>query len=251
MTYRILLTVISSLFALIVSAQVTIGSDKEPVRAALLDLKTQLPGADYETSGEGGGGLVLPRVKLTNNTTLDPFIDSALDTEWNHSDNNVVTKLKRSHTGLMVYNLNDNPKASNENERFVIGIYVWDGAKWELTRGGGTAGTDQKFFYMPSINLELSDNPSTVIKCDLYTAYEKQFTGLTNASFISNNPTLAGVPLYTRSELDYVVTAYDGSVIRIISIEDTDPLTRGTLSYNALESSAPAGSFINIVFVIK
>lgn len=48
------------------------------------------------------GGLVLPRVKLTNRKTLDLFIISSSDTEWNNVDVNIVKKLKDDHIGLIL-----------------------------------------------------------------------------------------------------------------------------------------------------
>ncbi len=90
MTKRLFLTAICSLVLLNLSAQVTIGSDQAPVRAALLDLKDKNANAQNITSESGG--LVLPRVKLTNRETLDPFIISSSDTEWNNVDVNIVKK---------------------------------------------------------------------------------------------------------------------------------------------------------------
>jgi hypothetical protein len=99
------------------NAQVTIGADATPSKAALLELKTQAPDADNVTSTKGG--LVLPRVKLVNPATLEPFIStSGLD--W-------TDETKTLHTGLLVYNL-------TVNADFSKGIYLWDGIQWVVYR---------------------------------------------------------------------------------------------------------------------
>lgn len=101
-------------------AQVTIGTGEPPAKGALLELKDNNPDKDNITSKTGG--LVLPRVKLENNKTLEPFI-KLNDNEWSTSQ---INETKRIHTGLMVYNLN------TENN-FQQGIYVWDGNQWMLS----------------------------------------------------------------------------------------------------------------------
>jgi hypothetical protein len=99
-------------------AQVTIGSGEQPAKGALLDIKEQAAGADNVTATSGG--LVLPRVKLENLTTMEPFIP-ANDPGWT---NNAQTRIKELHPGLMVYNL-------AANATFKPGIYIWDGARWQ------------------------------------------------------------------------------------------------------------------------
>lgn len=95
----------------IVYSQVTIGSNNKPAEGAILDLKQQSADADYITATKGG--LVLPRVKLANTTTLQPFIASATLTE------------NTLHQGLVVYNLTSDPLKNLQP-----GIYQWDGSKW-------------------------------------------------------------------------------------------------------------------------
>jgi len=249
MIQRLFLTAICSLFLLNLSAQGTIGSGEKPVRAALLDLKGQNPDSENITSSTGG--LVLPRVKLTGRTTLDPFIDSGTDPEWKSADVNVVKKLKDDHTGLMVYNLSvSDPGETDENLIFEQGIYVWNGTQWNMHKAGETRSVAEKeFFYMPSFNLPLSGDPNLVLKFDLYEEYEKQFTQAGNSSFVSSDPSMTAIPKFGRDKLEYVVTAYDGTVIKEVKI-DPSGATKGTLRYKCVSASAPASSFINIVFVI-
>ena len=87
-------------FFIKLSAQVTIGSDQVPAKAALLDLKSQPADANNVTSKTGGLGL--PRVQLKSKSTLEPFIPN----DDNFQSN--VDKIKDLHIGLTVYNLTNN-----------------------------------------------------------------------------------------------------------------------------------------------
>lgn len=110
----ILSLIFATTFTIAMQAQVTIGSDKTPNKAALLDIKDQ--DADANNITAKTGGLVLPRVSLVSLTTLQPFIASATADEM------------KFHTGLMVYNL-------NATSPFAQGIYTWSGTKWILASG--------------------------------------------------------------------------------------------------------------------
>jgi hypothetical protein len=91
-------------------AQITIGSIEDPAIGALLDLKDQLPNAENVTSTTGG--LLLPRVKLSNpnDFSLIPNLEQGK---------------KKDYTGLLVYNLKIDGTLSLEK-----GIYQWDGERW-------------------------------------------------------------------------------------------------------------------------
>jgi len=103
-----------------ICAQVTIGSNTPPQKAALLQIK------DQEAISDGGitsstGGFLLPRVNLTLRTELHPFYTSgATDYTGVARD-----KAKLDHIGLIVYNLNP-----VEEENLETGVYKWDGTKW-------------------------------------------------------------------------------------------------------------------------
>jgi hypothetical protein len=95
-------------------AQVTIGIDEAPAEGALLQLK------DIKDAISNGGknadkGLLMPRVRLVNNTQLDPMFPNA--TEGN----------KKEHAGLIVYNLTE-----DESKFLKKGIMVWNGQEWNL-----------------------------------------------------------------------------------------------------------------------
>jgi hypothetical protein len=105
----------------ILKSQVTIGSTNDPVKGALLDLKTKDADAGTNETVEGNqnGGVVLPRVKLVNGSTLEPFIA----TDSNDWDPTNQEQTKKAHIGMMVYNLTDTGD-------FSPGTYVWNGAQW-------------------------------------------------------------------------------------------------------------------------
>ncbi|NDV97290.1 hypothetical protein D0T84_20640 [Dysgonomonas sp. 521] len=129
--WRLLLATIAFLLcSSFAGAQVTVGSNITPTRAALLDLKARqttgkLPSVTDDantTVAEGDGGLLLPRVELENLTTLDPFIQSG-DADYNN------TQLKLRLAGLMVYNIKEQSH-TDPNKILRSGVYVWDGEKW-------------------------------------------------------------------------------------------------------------------------
>ncbi|SBW01243.1 FISUMP domain-containing protein [uncultured Dysgonomonas sp.] len=104
-----------------VSAQVTIGSDKDPNLGALLDLKED-ESTNIKTASRGLG---LPRVTLTsltlpdNETSLASTIERASGT-WD----------PQTHTGLIVYHLGGELKHCSPIN-IKDGPYVWNGEKWD------------------------------------------------------------------------------------------------------------------------
>jgi hypothetical protein len=109
-----LLTLLLSFSAVFyATSQVTIGTIEQPLEGTLLDLK--------ESTVLNGGansqkGLMLPRVTLTNLTSLSPILSGG-------NENNPT--LKPNYTGLIVYNV-------STTTPFVKGLYSWDGTKWNL-----------------------------------------------------------------------------------------------------------------------
>lgn len=98
-------------------SQVTIGLGEAPERVALLQLKDQSSDSSYVTATKGG--LLLPRVRLLNINTLEPFM-SPSDTEYD--------KEKKLSMGLVVYNINE-----SLDDNLHTGVYYWSGEKWELS----------------------------------------------------------------------------------------------------------------------
>ena len=224
------------------SAQVTIGGNLPPAQAAILDLKDKDSNPTSTTDDNNitseKGGLILPRVKLVNQNTLEPFIDTN-SSDWTNS---VSNKIKEKHAGLLVYNL----YVDSDENGFKQGIYEWDGAKWRLVLSTSKSATAQNFFYMPSFNLALQTiaNNQTY---NLYDEYKTQFTKSGNSNFVSSNVALNQVPaLYNPTELDYIVTDYDNSSIKINSIDQN-----GVMNYDVLSINPSLNSYINIIFVVK
>ncbi|MBK5722755.1 hypothetical protein JGH11_17940 [Dysgonomonas sp. Marseille-P4677] len=110
---RLLFLFISFFYVLNTYAQVTIGSNLEPQKGALLQLK------ETDESVNSNKGLLLPRVNLEG--VFDPKIGGVTD----------FTSSKDDHTGLWVYNLYDNTAiVTNPEEYLCAGPYVWNGGKW-------------------------------------------------------------------------------------------------------------------------
>ncbi|MDR2951030.1 MAG: hypothetical protein LBV71_17730 [Prevotella sp.] len=230
-------------------AQVTVGSNNPPAKAALLEIKNIEPNdpasptdANNITVNDKGGGLGLPRVKLVNINTLQPFIPTG--TDWTNN----TDKVKEKHAGLMVYNIYVSPDGEDADKTFSQGIYVWDGAKWKKMMDG----TAQRYFYMPSFTIKLveNNNPQT---CDLYAEYKKQFTNdSNNPLFVSSNASLTRIPspekqrLYAKDELDYAITYYDTNIINNVSIDED-----GVMTYDVVSVNTNSNSFVNIVFIVK
>lgn len=98
-------------------AQVTIGMSEKPAKTALLQLKDQTSDASNVTSKKGG--LLLPRVRLVNLKTLEPFMSPSVA---NYAEE------KKLSTGLLVYNVNEQP-----TDNIHPGVYCWDGEEWKIS----------------------------------------------------------------------------------------------------------------------
>lgn len=95
-----------SLF-LTVDAQITMGSLAPPASGSLLDLKENKDGTATK-------GLLLPRVSLTNKNELYPMFENGYDIDE-----------KSKHTGLLVYNVNNDACVNIHS-----GAHIWDGTSW-------------------------------------------------------------------------------------------------------------------------
>lgn len=128
------------------------------------------------------------------------------------------------------------------------GYYYFDGTIWRRL----SYNTEQ--IYLPSFNLPLPDVSETVRTYDLYNnVYKKQFVKplatapASEQTFISSNPTLTQIPdFYRADQLDYVVTYFDTTVLKEVTIS-----AAGILSYKVLNTNPANSSFINIVLVVK
>lgn len=128
--FKALILTISLLGTSSICGQVTIGSGMPPTpRAVLLDLKAKQADSDNATVDASGGGLLLPRVKLVNIYTLEPFIKTD-DADFVNNTNSLKEKL----AGLSVYNIETGLSADTEQTPLKKGVYTWDGAKWTTTQ---------------------------------------------------------------------------------------------------------------------
>lgn len=152
--------------------------------------------------------------------------------------------------GAIVYikEINDTDVLDTKTAKIIsTGYYYFDGAIWRRL----SYNTEQ--IYLPSFNLPLPDVSETVRTFNLYMdVYQKQFVKQTIISpavqtFVSSNPSITQIPdFYRVDQLDYVVTYFDPTVLKDVSISAT-----GVLSYKVLNTNPNNTSFINIVLVVK
>lgn len=205
------------------NAQVTVGSNIPPEKAALLDLKTQTGDAGTNTSTRGG--LLLPRVALNNLNELNIF-------ETINPTDPDYTQQKLKHTGLTVYNTEVNVAQSIEK-----GIYVWDGEKWDKANSS----KEINFFYMPSIVID-TRTPGT-FTVNLHQKYLEQF----QFPAVRSTGAPVSIPFYMQPEdLYYYVTDYDQNVFNNVTVNEF-----GIMTYDVVQPAVDGTSFMNIVFVIK
>lgn len=207
-----------------IDAQVTIGSDIPPEKAAILDIKSQNGGIGNKSSLSGG--LLLPRVEIDTVTNINIFQGvTGIDND----------EQKKRHIGLTVYNLK-NDHAKNIEE----GIYVWTGNRWEKS----TFRHRINFFYMPSIKVPAT-TPGPQAEIDLYEEYKKQF----KTPSVKNPSAPATIPFFVNStDLYYYITDFDKTVFKANSMSISND---GKFNYEIENPSIDGSSYINIVFVIK
>lgn len=226
---KITIVLVLFTFSYSLNAQVTVGSAIEPEKAAILDLKdkkNEVNPDELETADKGG--FLLPRVKLNDITKFDVF------STVNETDGDISTQKKR-HTGLMVYNLNEQPDKNLEE-----GIYVWNGEKWEKSSFVRRV----NFFYMPSIKVPAPSSGYTG-QIELYEEYKKQFQQPAARSIGAP----ASIPFYADDEdLYYYISYWDTSVFDQNNWSISE---KGVFQYKILNPPTDGISFINIIFVVK
>lgn len=204
-----------------VHAQVTIGSGTVPDNSALLDLKENSLGTSTK-------GLLLPRVALQSESSPVPMA--------NHI------------AGMIVY---------NSGTAIAPGLYINNGSKWmKLSMDTNVAAAD-KWFYMPSIAIDVSK--SGTFSHDLYLEYRKQFDDSKDNEVPPECPN-TGTPLIRstsapiifsekiedKNELYYYVTGYDPNVFSNISISEN-----GMMEYTVDAEKVSDKTFMNIVLLKK
>ncbi|MDR2955734.1 MAG: hypothetical protein LBV43_11695 [Prevotella sp.] len=112
------------------NAQVTVGSEANPVSGSLLDLKQ-----NGNLGVNSNKGLGLPRVMLEDVLKMGPCIDSDIAQQED----------KDAHIGLMVYNLKDSLKVG-----LCQGVYVWGGDIWTRIPTPCSDGIAPELLYSPN-----------------------------------------------------------------------------------------------------
>lgn len=121
-----LLFIFISLLTVCMHAQVTIGSNEEPEQGSLLQLK-EMDNVVLDAPN-ANKGLGLPRVTLSDKNELYPmFLKNPTDPTSGPNDTYATNKisLDKTHTGLIVYNLEE-----NEDKDLCLGMNQWDGEQW-------------------------------------------------------------------------------------------------------------------------
>lgn len=196
----ILLTIFSSI-SLTISAQVTIGSLEVPINGALLDIKQ---------TGGTTKGLLLPRVKLSSLTSLQMG-----DKVINNNDGDGDQYIK--HTGLMIYNVTDNPECPS----ILPGIYVWSGSTWEPLK--------RKNIVAQSTFTDGEDNTYTYKKFGTYT-WMTQNVRTTRRYGEPTNSTIGVIRLNPAKHVD------NGTTISV-NANNTPAIPSGNITY--LEDNSP------------
>lgn len=112
------------------SAQVTIGIVEEANKGSLLQLKNEEGVTDDAVNANKG--LLLPRVNLSEKYELFPmFLKDPTDPTSGETIDYWNNKLDYDlmHTGLMVYNMNE-----DYEKDLCLGVNTWDGEKWNCAR---------------------------------------------------------------------------------------------------------------------
>jgi hypothetical protein len=113
----------------------------------------------------------------------------------------------------------------------------------------GNAAWKSQWFYLPSFNLDVSSLGQKSV--ELYNdVYAGQFTQTGNNAYIASTgsgfATAPNEPLYTATQLAYIITYYDNTVIDNVSIN-----ANGKMDYEVIAIDTTPDSFINIICVVK
>jgi hypothetical protein len=216
----ILISLICLVSAQILKSQVTVGSLNEPVRAALLDLKTKNADSENVTvESNKEGGLVLPRVKLENVNTLQPFIPTN-SPEWKGDLDNT----KKVHTGMMVYNL-------ETGKGFSQGIYVWEGTQWVRSTVNATNGLTKT-----GNNIQLGgtlNDSTTIIQRKHSLAFTGGGSGATEGKIYLRN-VKNNIPTNTDNIATLGIDGVTGELFTM-KVQSVDGATSKSISYVVYE----------------
>lgn len=126
-SFKILILLVAILsINMTLPAQVTIGTNEEPLSGALLQLKDKnnVPDSTFNARK----GLALPRVTLSEKKELYPMFLADPDNPASGPNSGYATNklaLDKTHTGLIVYNL-----VEDDDRELCAGLNQWDGEQW-------------------------------------------------------------------------------------------------------------------------
>lgn len=201
-SYKILLFLcIAQGFIGVLSAQVTIGDDREPVNQAILEL----------VSTEKG--FLPPRVALTS----------------------VTTPISGSHVaGLIVYN-------TTNGSGLTPGLYYNDGAKWAPVGGASARPKWFYMpSIVIDVSVDITSGSGYINLYEQYKKqFNKTYAGSLGASQLIGSPgSVADVPYFSSpTDLYYYVTAYDATVFSDISINVNGEMSYSVNSSNVSDAT--------------
>ena len=252
-----------AVFAMSAKAQVTVGSLKEPVAGAVLELdaatlgfmptRVNLTGLNAWSLSTGSHATGKGMLVYNEGTTLQQGFYYSDGTKWVYMSLNLLSigldpggiyadPLSRSEPfpshvqGMVIYNTTNNPAKG-----LYPGPYYNTGSEWVRL----TSIMKEKWFYMPSMPIPLTNTTGQGI--DLYGEYLRQLGtagGLVVASPGAPGRVLSTVP--GRNDLYYYITGYDNTVFSNVAVSAT-----GYLTYNVTGTAATDATYMNIVFVEK
>ena len=208
-------------------AQVTIGANTEP--EATLDVVAGNP------TGQTVEGIIAPRLTGDQIKSRNALYGAAQE-------------------GVIIYATSAvSPPNTGKTEKITAaGYYYFDGSAWQ------SFSTGLKWFYMPSIVIDVSDEGN--FTRDLHLEYRKQFEDTSNSLTSAGSPKTgnlmvksdANAPnpfekIYAVNELYYYVIGYDATVFSNVTVTAS-----GILTYTITDVGTVSDeTFMNIVFVVK
>lgn len=164
-------------------------------------------------------------------------------------DSSAVLDLVSANTGVLI------PRIANVESAIpnpASGLLVYDTVRQCLSQNIGTpsapdwvciSGNVVKFFYMPSVALDITNASG---RYDLFNLYKTQFSSPKSAS--PGAP--AAIPFFNNaSDLHYYVTDYSTTVFSNVSVDNMGILTYSVLP-NA-QTNSDSSDFMNVVLVVK
>lgn len=239
--FKILILLIAILsISMALPAQVTVGTNEEPLSGALLQLKDKDNVTDSTLNARKG--LALPRVTLSEKKELYPMFladpdNPASGPSTDYTANKLT--LDKAHTGLIVYNL-----VEDDDKELCQGLNQWDGEQWNCfqSKMGNAIATlgncdSLKFFgiYKNDVSLNAGNYmtiPLHVTKAGAYTITampdpDNGYYFTASGVFLTPGYYFVSIP-GAGTPLDYTPTGGNGDQIKVTfnnkAMDACDPL---------------------------